>query len=303
MLFLIGLFTFDATINGRWIVTVEVPLEPPVEAPADLPQSLVDFMGGHGCTFTPARDVATRDAGFDPYEVNRLIETSLANGTARDEGGYIVLGREICTIRLPDIQSDFAATDPFIRRATTDFDHFHELYKDDALYDGEDLFGCFLQNPLGAFDVRAGGEPGAGFDDYIAYMAAGIIAGDVRFYSPSPLQTPFSSQIMAGPGCDTVPNAAFVAASHPYLLSGFGEFVRQIGEGTSCNDGREYINPMLIAVEIQGADLTPDAPEDPNINAWLGAEWDIITRAAGWHEGMTGSQRGEPRPPLCHYSD
>jgi hypothetical protein len=55
------------------------------------------------------------------------------------------------------------------------------------------------------------------------------------------------------------------------------------------------------ATRLQGGDPDADEQTNPEVNAWLWFEFDLISMAAGWRDGMTGTEKGKPRPPLCHY--
>jgi hypothetical protein len=37
-------------------------------------------------------------------------------------------------------------------------------------------------------------------------------------------------------------------------------------------------------------------------NAWLGLELQIIVLGLGWQEGASLTERGTPRPPVCHFA-
>jgi hypothetical protein len=258
--------------------------------------SLLDFMGGQGCTFGTDSRVAAGEAGFDAAAIDALIATTLANGTARLQRAYVVLEETICTIRLPYIQSPYSVASPEIVAITSAINAYAA--------DGEP--GCFLGEPHLAFDAMKGGSPRAGFAEYIAFIGAGIIAGDLRFYSPSVLRTPVGFQNVRGP-CAVVPDIKVIDRSHVALTTGFGGYVRALGAEMPCEGDQIGDIPFDTSVmahytaTIQGADPSDVITDQIKINAWLWFEYDLITMAAGWHEGMTGMGRGTPRPPLCHY--
>jgi hypothetical protein len=257
---------------------------------------LLAFLGGHGCTIGIDSREAADEAGFDADQIDALVSTTLANGKADQQGQYVVLDQDICTIRLPDVQSDYTIASPEILAITSAIDAYAA--------DGQP--GCFLGDALFVFDGLKGGKSGAGFADFIAFIGAGIIAGDLRFYSPSVLRTPVGFQNVRGP-CAAVPDIEVINRSYSALATGFGGYVRALGAEVPCNDdqneGLSYDTSVMAryTATVQGYDLAADEQDQPNINAWLWFEYDLITMAAGWHEGMTGTERGTPRPPLCHY--
>lgn len=264
--------------------------------PASANPELLDFMGGQGCTFGADRGAVARATGLSIDTINGFIARSLDDGTAVQERDYVVLGEEVCTIRLPAIESGYSVASPEIVALTSPIDAYAA--------DGDP--GCFLIDPLSAFDAMNGGSRGAGFADYIAFVGAGLVSGDVRFYSPSALRTPFGFQSVTGP-CAAVPDFEVINRSHAALTTGFGGYIRALGAETLCEGDQSgdlpYDNSVMAryTAEIQGADPSDKAKDQPRINAWLWFEYELIAMAAGWHEGMTGTDRGRPRPPLCHY--
>lgn len=252
--------------------------------------ALLDFMGGQGCTFGTDSRAAAVAAGFDESLIDALVDDSLTDGTAVRQRAYVVLGEDICTIRLPDIQSAYTVASPEILAITSAID----------AYADQDVAGCFIEDAAVAFDALRGGAQGAGFDDFISFVGAGLISGEVRFYSPDILQTPISFQVTTG-ACADVPNIDAIRRSHVFVASGFGDYIRLLGSESSCDGVDSGFAAFEFPARLQGID--PNAPPEnrPEINAWLFFEYDMIAFAAGWYEGMTGTEKGAPRPPLCYY--
>lgn len=296
-LILIFFFGVDKGLADRLGEDIGDPPAQPVALPETaLPQTLMEFMGGQGCTFTPARDVPTRLAGFDPFEVEQLIAQSLEAGTATMAGDYVVLDPSICTIRLPQIVSEYSVDHPAIIAMAP---YIREEDSDGVDTIGEE--GCFIESATALFAELEGGDAQAGFDTFLAFVAAGIMSGDVRFYAPSPLVTPRGFQITSG-DCGKAPNIDVVQASYPLIAQDFGTYVRRLGAATPCGE-RPSLASNYIAAELQGVEPGAQPAPDAPFNAWLGFEFDLITMAAGWHEGMSGDARGTPRPPLCHVAN
>ncbi|WP_143831224.1 hypothetical protein [Octadecabacter temperatus] len=265
-----------------------------VSTPVFADQQTFDFLARHGCTVSEESKDALANAGFlEPY-TNAIIADALSRGVAKQEGAYVVLDASICTIELPDIQTTLAVGNPEIRAIAP-------YIRDEYEYAGETTVneGCFLTDAVDVFTDRASGDLDRGTADYLDFLAAGIISGELRFFSPNPLATPLGFQSFAG-DCADVPNMPIVTPSHDFIASHFGQYVRAIGETSEC-DGPASGSALSIAAELQGLSGDRFEDPDPTFNAWLFFEYELITMAAGWHEGLSGSERGAPRPPLCHY--
>lgn len=261
----------------------------------DLPKAeLMDVLGGHGCTLGEDSINAAIAAGLSMDDIRFIALTAQAEGVANAQGGYVVFDEDVCTIRLPDIQTQVRVDDPAIQAIAPyireDYDTGTEIIVTE---------GCFAQNGAEVFRVRANGDADKANVEYLEFLAAHIMSGDLRFHAPSALGTPTGFQITVG-DCAAAPNLADVAVSYPFIASHFGTYVRRVGAATPCGSDA-FPASSYIAADIQGADVTQVENTDPTVNAWLYFELDIITYAAGWHEGMSGTSRGVPRPPLCHY--
>ena len=76
--------------------------------------------------------------------------------------------------------------------------------------------------------------------------------------------------------------------------------MRTLHSTSTCGGGHST-EAMRAVVEMQGGSFdSNEAPETP-IDGFLFFEFDMIARAAGWYEGMSGTSKGVPRPPLCSY--
>ncbi|WP_375281764.1 hypothetical protein [Pseudooctadecabacter sp.] len=262
--------------------------------PAWADEGLTDFLGGQGCTIGAESSAAARDAGFTSAQILALAEAALASGNAARHGNYVVLDADICTIGLPQIPSRYTVDTPDIRAASPYIREVYDLGGTETVDEG-----CFLGGGSDLFRSLEGGDPKAGFEAYMAFIGSGLIAGDLRFYEISPLKTPAGFQIMTGEACAAVANADDIARSHAFIDSGFADYVRFVGANTPCGENVTFQATQYIA-QMQGFDFDRDLLDQPRINAWLALEFDFITRAAGWYEGMTDTDRGAPRPPLCH---
>ncbi len=256
--------------------------------------AVLEFLGGQGCTLGDDSFAAAMANELD-LEILKLTSLSAqATGQAAAQGNYLVFDASICTIELPDIQTTLAVGSPEIRAIAP-------YIRDEYEYAGETTVneGCFLTDAVDVFTVRASGDLDRGTADYLDFLAAGIISGELRFFSPNPLATPLGFQSFAG-DCANAPNMPTVTPSHDFIASHFGRYVRAIGEMSECGEPVSA-SALSIAAEFQGQSGDIFGDPDPTFNAWLFFEYELITMAAGWHEGLSGSERGSPRPPLCHY--
>lgn len=265
--------------------------------PAAADEALLGYMGGQGCTFGVDSMVGAVAAGFDAEEIDLLISNMLNTGQASQQGIWVVLDKTACTIRLPDIQSELTVESPEIQAIAP---YIREEYD---LGDGPVVDeGCFMEDAFTMFEALSGGDPDRANADYLRFLGASMIAGEARFYSTSPLSTPRGLQVMTGE-CARAPNVATIQASQAVLANKFGDFVRQVGPRTPCGEDLTYEAARIVA-QLQGVDVMADDLSDEDLfNAWLYFEWTIISMAAGWYEGMSATERGTPRPPLCHYPD
>ncbi|MEL6959697.1 MAG: hypothetical protein AAGL89_12180 [Pseudomonadota bacterium] len=262
-------------------------------APAAADERTFEFLGGHGCTVSEDTRDALANAGFLKPYTNAILDDALARGVAERQGDYIVLDDSICTIRLPDIQSRWSVNDPEIEAMAP---YIREEYTiGDMTYVDE---GCFFRAGMDGFVALNGGDVEAGYRDYMQFMAAAIISGEVRMYSDNPLRTPPGLQLLSG-NCADLPNIDDIRRSHDVLVASFGDWVRASQAVSVCGDYREYGDPMF-PIRAQGVDPMGDEDAQPAINALLGIEWMLITVGAGWRDGDRSDDKGVARPPLCH---
>jgi hypothetical protein len=226
-------------------------------------------------------------------EIERLVDQSLAEGTAQREGNYVVLSESVCDIRVPDLSSPYSASSPEIVAMTSE----------PGVFAADGFPGCFLNDPSGAFDALRGEGEGSGFLDYIRFVGAGIAAGELSFYGTSPVSVPPGFMVVQGT-CAEIPQKDDIQRSQLMLQALFGPMIREMGEENTCGPEAmptATIEQMDALIRRQGGD--PESVENvgDGVNAWIWMEIFMLTAAAGWHEGMSATEKGTPRPPLCHY--
>jgi hypothetical protein len=260
-------------------------------ASADV-EKLWQFMGGQGCSIGADSRSAAVAAGFAPETIDAAVYAALESGAADRQGDYILLDRQICRLRLPDgISSPYTVLSPEIVAITSDIDAFIE--------DGWP--GCYLVDPIEAFKAMKNGADDAAMSDYFDFVAAGVISGDLRMYGPSPLKVPPGFRVVAG-RCGESADVGDIRRNHDRMVAAFGEYTRQLGKKTPCSDPSEAaIWTMALSDWMQGVDPVGEPEAKPGYNAWMWLEIQMIVLAAGWNDGMTAKDMGDPRPPLCHY--
>jgi hypothetical protein len=255
-------------------------------------EKLWQFMGGQGCSIGADSRTAALAAGFALEEIDAAVDAVLENGTAERQGDYILLKRQICRLRLPDgISSPYTVLSPEIVAITSDIDAF--------VADGWP--GCYLVDPSNTFKTIIDGDEDAAMNAFYDFVATGIISGDLRMYGRSPLEVPPGFRVVAG-RCGEGADIGDIRRNHDRMVAAFGEYTRQLGEKTPCSDPSEAaIWTMALSDWMQGVDPVGEPEAKPGYNAWMWLEFQMIVRAAGWNDGMTAKDMGDPRPPLCHY--
>lgn len=245
---------------------------------AQADEALLHHLGGQGCVIGPGTAEAVTAAGFDANTLTALQEQG------EPQGAWSILPASLCQIRLPAIASDITYADaaPFIG----DPDE-HEEWSD---------YGCFLRTDLlqNALITQRGWSKDRAFQAYLTFVSKGIVDGDWRFYTTSPLRTPYGFQYIGSGDCAMGVRVERIRTNHAVLRDTFGPYLRAIRPEIPCEEGEILMHhtwPQVIE------DLAPGR----NDNAWLTFEMSIISMGAGWFDGMSASEKGTPRPPMCHY--
>jgi hypothetical protein len=197
-----------------------------------------------------------------------------------------VLAPEVCTIQLPLIESEIKITDPEVIASFSDINEFAKDGDIGCFLDGDKLTKPLVVTRMWTFDKVQ--------QEYVRFLGASIIAGDLSFYSPDPLRTPPGIILMRG-ACATTPDMPKIKRNNALLLKHFGEMIRaDVASGESIcemGDGPSYKMPEIIA----------KVTANQASNAWMFFEVKLIALAAGWYEGTSSTRQGTPRPPMCRY--
>ncbi|MBP0614687.1 hypothetical protein [Jiella mangrovi] len=263
-------------------LSIHIVLAAPTHAAED-GNRLTAFFAGQGCAIGPSTRQAAMAAGFDGAAIDELAQMARADHGAVETGSWLVLAPSRCTIEVPQITSEVKPSDPEV----TD-----SLFADDEAGKGMPCFvnGDRLYENLQRTRLW---DPERAFHAYVDFIAAGLRAGEIAFYSDDPLRTPMGFQLTTGE-CALRPEIEDIRRDHDFFMTHFDELIRTDALTAECEaDGSPSWKLMR---QIEPTD------EAQTKNQWTFMEIKLITMAAGWMEGMSARFRGVPRPPLCHYS-
>lgn len=245
------------------------------------------FFAAQGCAIGPTTIAAAAADGIDPAAIEAYAAVARANPHTVKTGDWLVLSPEVCEIRPPNVTSEIRLSDPEVIQNLSAIDAYAK--------DGD--IGCFLAGP-GLSDTvkvsRNWSNDKANLE-YLRFLSASIISGELSFYSPSPLRTPPGFIVTSGK-CADIPQIADIKHSHDLLMRHFGALIRADAAGEAICESNGGV-PSWKFDEVAEQIMDSKAP-----NAWLGFEIKIIAMGAEWYDGMTATDKGIPRPPLCRYS-
>jgi len=245
---------------------------------------MLQFLGPHGCAIGPSTEAASLEAGFSQTAIDDLR----AAPEAVVSGHWTFLPEPICQIELPQVVSAISMDDPEVLAATSAPDAFEQYGDPGCFLDGEKL-----RNLLSA---RREWDQEQVFQEYMRFVAAGLLSGELRFYSDDPLRTPPGFQVLSGE-CAEVTGTDALAENHSFLTDLFVPFLQAAGKSAiaaDCAEGDVF--------DTRSWEVIEQLSEGRNTNAHLAFEMQLITIGAGWYDGMSSAGRGTSRPPLCDVS-
>ena len=272
------------SISG--IIAISCTIAAPVLAQDDNREdSLLEFFAGQGCAIGPTTRAAAIAAGYNAHEIDLLGARAWPDSGTVWTRGWLVLPPSICQIRVPEVNNLIQLSDPEV---------IASLSAPDA-YTSQGEPGCFLSADILQEQVQKtrNWDEDTAFVEYLRFLSASLISGDLAFYSDSPLKTP-AGFIVATGECANIPLMPAIKRNHELMIKHFGAFIRANAANTIC----EYGGSIMGAGWHEIADTLTDGK---NTNAWLSFEYQIIAMGAGWYEDISYTNHGMPRPPLCHY--
>jgi hypothetical protein len=255
----------------------------PARANSDAVKS---FLAVNGCAIGPLTVEFAVAQKIDRQAFEEYVNIVRALPGTERTGEWLVLPPDVCTIQPPVIESEIKITDPEVIESFSDIKAFAKDGDVGCFLDPDKLTNRLVVTRLWSFDkVQM---------EYVRFLGASIIAGDLSFYSPDPLRTPAGFILMRGACADT-PAMPEIKRNHGLLLKHFGEMLRaDVAAGEAiCEMGGGPSWKMREIIEKLTAGQVS--------NAWMFFEVNIIGMAAGWFEGISSSSQGIPRPPLCRY--
>ncbi|MEX3015163.1 hypothetical protein [Gymnodinialimonas hymeniacidonis] len=247
----------------------------------------LSFFEQNGCVASAGDLTAAAASGVDVAAIDEYVMAQMAEGHVVEQGAYTVLSPEICTIRLPQIETEWRLDAPEIQAITTAVDRDPEFP------------GCLLGDLRGFFGQQYPDDPARAYDEFVRFVAAHIISGEVRFFSESPLRTPATWQVVTG-DCANVPEIDAMRETQRYIADEpFAEVIATLQANDPCFEERsDSLRNAVLA--LQGIDVTTgQGPDGAAVNAWMDTEFLFIMLAADWFIGDSFTERGMTRPPLC----
>jgi hypothetical protein len=272
-------------LNQWWCVFLLIVcgLATPARADTD---AVKRFLEVNGCVVGPSTLALAVAQKIDQQAFKDYATAMRAQPGNVTTGQWLVLAPEVCTIQLPLIESEIKITDPEVIASFSDINAFAKDGDIGCFLDGDKLTKPLVVTRMWTFDKVQ--------EEYVRFLGASIIAGDLSFYSPDPLRTPPGIILMRG-ACANTPDMPEIKQNNALLLKHFGEMLRaDVAAGEAICEmggGPSYKMPEIIE-KVTG---------NQSSNAWMFFEVKLIALAAGWFEGTSSSSQGIPRPPLCRY--
>ena len=250
--------------------------------------SVEERLAAYGCVVGPRHSMGVEPPSSELHaKLQSYANAALDRGQAERQGDWIVLGPDHCTIIPPVIETTYDIESPLVQRHVSDIDAYAEF--------GE--HGCFIASEGIEKDLVAleGLTPAEATLAYLRMIAQGVESGRVTFFSDDPLRTPSGFQVLTG-ACAEVPQIDAMRRSQELMLEHFDMVVRENAKRVACA-------PNVNSVTMEIAQVLSDATGGASENEWTIMDFLLLSIGAGWVEGVTATQRGTPRPPICSYAE
>lgn len=252
-----------------------------------LADDLTDFFATEGCAIGPATIPKAEAAGFDRAGIDALAEKWRNDPETVVTGDWLVLPPKVCTMKLPVIESELKLIDSDVQAAFSAPD----------AYLSDDSPGCFIS--LDELQKTTAAARGWSQDkatiEYLRLLGKSMASGEMTFYSDSPLRTPYGSHLTTGSCGEVLPYLEDARRAHDYLVQNFDQIVRRNLSEVTCEESSAW--PSVDEQERLHNDL-----QGTSQHAWPWLEAFMVVHGAGWYDGITATEKGTPRPPLCHYA-
>lgn len=255
-----------------------------ISTAAAQPAGLADFIADQACAIGPQTRSAAIASGHDAQAVDALIASAQQDSNTVKTGQWLVLSSAQCRIKPLVVASDIKLSDPEVRASVSS--------PTVPTADGE--VGCFLDTSRLFEELRRtrSWDEERLHQEYLRMLGASIVSGELSFYSSDPLWTPMF-QLTTG-DCAKLPHMADIKRSHENLIKLFDPLIRANAVNVECSRRASPLTHELheIARTLSKGTIS---------NAWAGMEIKLIAMGAGWYEGISATNPGIPRPPLCHF--
>lgn len=248
---------------------------------------VASFLGPEGCVIGPETEAAAGAAGISAAMLADFAARAEAAPGSHRTGEWLLVGPGLCAISFPPIESELTLDDPEVKASFSAMDEYADLGDIGCFLNGDKLVEL-LQQTRGWSRERA-------HDARMSLIGAGVQSGDIVFYSDDPLRMPPGFGLAAG-ACGEAPGMEEARASHALLMRHLDAYLRDVAAATECREGESPVNsydPLFLNRLTEGRYR----------NAWGFLEVMLMAIAAGWYEGESLTEKGMPRPPLCHFGD
>lgn len=246
-----------------------------------LTEAEVAFLQAEGCAIgAPVLERAGR-AGVDPEALTEAGQAGLQSGKADQMGDWLVLGPELCRIVPQPRETELSFESP-------------ELALSAAMTGSDDPCVLpFAPDLVPVLGQTRGWSEDRAFRAYVTFLASGIAAGEVTFYSEDLLATPMGPRRITGSECSSHPDGPAMVRSNAWLMENTDPILRAAMESLPCGEG---VTPMNIPHPAQAALGIGEEVE----NAWVLMDLLFVALGSGWLEGYGVTAKGMARPPLCN---
>jgi hypothetical protein len=243
------------------------------------------FLAVNGCVIGPSTIESAVEQKIDRQVFEAYVSAVRSQPRTVQTGEWLVLPPDACTILLPVVVSEGKITDPEVIGSLSDINAYAKDGDIGCFLDPDKLTKTLMVTRLWSFEKVQ--------QEYVRFLGASVIAGDLSFYSTDPLRTPPGFIATSGP-CASTPDLPDIKRNHRLLVEHFGAMLRADAAG-------EAFCEMGSAPSWKLPEIIKKITANQSSNAWMFFEVKLIALSAGWYEGTSSSNQGSPRPPLCRY--
>jgi hypothetical protein len=278
--------TMPSWFAGPIVAALGVCLFGLLTAPAKADSKQVrEFIEARGCAIGPTTVNEAVAKNIDRLSVERYVASVRSDPRTVKTRDWLVLPTELCALKPPMILSEIKIDDPEVTQNLSVVEPDTINREKRCWLDGQEL--------MRAVQVSRKWDQDKAMKQYLRFLGAGLVAGDLSFYSPDPLSTPpgFISTVGA---CADRSQVAEIRQSHALLIQYFGDIIRADAAGEATCEPNNAPSYKIVEVIQKVIGRAP-------LNAWMFFEIKLIAMGADWYDGVTYSNKGRPVPPMCQY--